>query len=155
MSKQPISSWWVLAVLPAIHILLILLTIRLSTYTPGATYYRIIGVDPLPAALLMVYEGVIIPLCFLVVGTAWWFVVGMLGWLRRGDRVGAVTRAVINTLVGLLGVDITVPIFRTDLAAGMVSRAVGVQYACAGMLFLGAFVSALYAWRAGKKAIAR
>jgi len=149
MSKQQAHSWWVLAILPGIHIFLVILTVELSATTPGGAYYRIVGVDPVVAGLLMVYEGVFIHLCFLLVGTAWWFGVGLLGWLSRGGRVSAVSRAVvINTLIGLLGIAMVIPVFRRDLVNGVVSLAVGLQYLCAGLLCIGAFVSAAYAWKA-------
>ena len=148
MGKRP---WWVLTVLPAIHILLIVLTIWLSARTPGATYYRIIGVDPQLGILLWISEGVMIPLSCLLVGTTCWLMVGM-GWSIKQVTANTAARGVvINTLVGLFAVDLAVPVFRRDLANGLVSLGVGVQYVCIGFLCLGAFVSATYSWKVGRE----
>jgi hypothetical protein len=46
-----------LAVLPLIHVLLVILSLILSAHTPGGAYYRLFGADPLSAMVLMVYDG--------------------------------------------------------------------------------------------------
>src|SRR5579863_5633418 len=75
-----IRFYRLLFLLPAVHLLLIILTIFVSAHVPGGAYHRIIGVDPVGAAVGMVSEGAIFYVTLLLCGTAWWLFIGAIGW---------------------------------------------------------------------------
>jgi hypothetical protein len=137
-----------LAVLPLIHVLLVLLSMFLSVNTPGGAYYRLFGVDPLSAMVLMVYDGTPAVIGFiLILGTGWWYFLGRIGWESsqgRLSRFGAGLGALLTLFFGATGVLLTKGVINEDIQERTLSTAAIIQYVLVGLLCIGAFVSALY-----------
>ena len=135
-----------LVVLPAIHVILVALTMVLSRDTPGGAYYRIFGVDPLSAMPMMVYDGTLAVIVFILVfGTAWWYFIGRIGWessQARMSRFGAGLGALLTLFFGVVGVALSMGIVNEDKNDGALSAGAILQYFLVGFLCLGAFVSA-------------
>jgi hypothetical protein len=142
------NSYLPLAALPALYLLLIAFTVLVSLNVPGGAYYRIFGVDPVAAAVGMVYEGAEFYAVLFLVGTAWWLFIGTIGWKSRNrniSRTGAVLGALLSLVSALIGVAMTKDVFHQDLNEGALSLAAIFQYMGVGMLCLGALVVAIYA----------
>jgi hypothetical protein len=56
VNAAPKTQWLTpsLMALPGLYSLVVILTAVLSPYRPGGTYYRIIGIDPLAGAFMVV-----------------------------------------------------------------------------------------------------
>jgi hypothetical protein len=135
-----------LLVLPATHVILVALTMVLSRHTPGGAYYRIFGVDPFSAMVLMVYDGTpAVVVSILVLGTAWWYFIGRIGWESsqgRLSRFGAGLGALLTLFFGVIGVTLSIGVVNEDMRDGALSAGAIFQYVLVGLLCLGAFVAA-------------
>ena len=148
------ARWWSppLLILPAVHGFLIVLTAWLQSRTNWG-YYRLIGVDFLAVPLAMCCgdpSGLLFGI-FLVIGTTWWYFIGRIGWESKQGRIGRVTAglaALLALLFALVGTVGSAVIFRHDFRDRALSAAIGLQYVCAGILCMGAFVSTFYSVRA-------
>ena len=133
----------VLALL-GIYVFLVTFTMIQSTRVPGGTYYRIFGVNPMAIVVGMVSEGLLFFGVLLVFGTFWWF---YIGWIGRKSSEGSVSRfssalgAVLSLISALAGVGITHSILSSDASA--IRLGAIVQYACVGLLCLGAVLAAI------------
>ena len=125
-----------IAVLPSIHLLLVVFTMTVSATQAGGAYYRIFGVDPLAASVGMVYEGPIFYATLLIFGTAWWWFVAYCGWKTK-DRGGW---AVLSVLVSLLSVSVVVALTVAPLREDALSVAALLQYLGVGTLCLGTLI---------------
>jgi hypothetical protein len=146
--RYSITPYLPLVALPALHALLVAFTMLVSLSVPGGAYYRIFGVDPLAAAVGMVYEGAVFYAVLLLAGTAWWFFIGMIGWKSINRNMGrpvAIIGALLSLLSSLVGITMTKDVLYQDLHRGLLSLTAIFQYAGVGMLCLGAFVVTIYA----------
>ena len=148
-----------LVVLPTIHVILVALSMFLSINIPGGAYYRIFGVDPFSAMFMMVYDGTLAVIVFiLILGTAWWYFIGRIGWESsqgRMSRLGAGLGALLTLFFGVIGVALSKGVVYEDIHDGALSAGAILQYVLAGLLCLGAFVAAGYSAKhalRGKKA---
>jgi hypothetical protein len=143
-----ITPYLPLVTLPAFYVLLVVFTMLVSVNVPGGAYYRIFGVDPLAAAVGMVYEGAGFYTVLFLSGTVWWFFIGTIGWKSRNrniSRPASILGTLLSLLSVLIGIAMTKDAFHHDLNGGALSLAAIFQYAGVGILCLGAFVVTIYA----------
>jgi hypothetical protein len=138
----------VLAVLPLIHVLLVILSMFLSVNTPGGAYYRLFGADPISAMVLMVYDGTPVVIGFiLILGTGWWYFLGRIGRESsqgRLSRFGAGLGALLTLFFGTTGILLTKGVINEDIQERTLSAGGLIQYVLVGLLCAGAFVAAYY-----------
>jgi hypothetical protein len=123
----------------------------ISVRVPGGAYYRIFGVDPVGLGVGMISEGAIFYAALLLFGTAWWFFIGTIGWKSRignMNRPIAALGALLSLSSAVIAIVITKDALYQDLRDGSLSFAAIVQYACVGMLCLGALVITIYSMTA-------
>jgi hypothetical protein len=145
--KPFIHSYLSLAALPGLNLFLVVLTILVSTSVPGGTYYRIFGVDPVAGAVGMVDEGVLFFSVLLLVGTGWWFFIGYIGWKSRKGMLSrpiAALGAMLSLFSALTRIMATKQTVLQDLRDAKMSVGALCQYACVGLLCLGALVVTIY-----------
>jgi hypothetical protein len=131
--------------LPGIYLFLVTFTIIQSIGVPGGTYYRIFGVNPIAIVVGMVSEGALFFGVLSVFGTFWWFYIGWIGWKSwegSVSRFSSALGAVLSLLSALAGVGMTRYILSSDASALRLGATV--QYACVGLVCLGAVVAAIY-----------
>jgi hypothetical protein len=147
-ARHALMPYLPLFVLPAVHIFLVALTTILSRMTPGGAYYRILGVDFVAAPIMMVFDNApIIVGVLLIVGTALWYFIGWIGWESSKGKISRLSAAVgglFALFFGAIGALATKEILYEDLLRGSPSVGAILQYACVGVLCLGAFVVTIY-----------
>jgi hypothetical protein len=135
------------------HFSLVVLTILLSLKTAGGTYFRIFGLDPLAAAFMMADEGVALPVveALLILGTAWWYFIGRIGWAsNRGklSRVGSALGAILVLFFIVVGFLLAKQTFYSDFNNGQLSAGALIQYYFVAAILVGGLISAIYSMRA-------
>jgi hypothetical protein len=127
-----------------VYLLLIVLTMVLSATPPGGAYYRMLGVNPLAAMIGMASEGAPFYGVLFLLGTAWWFFIGAIGWSSKSGTMSrpiAALGALLSVFSALAGIGMTTVAMRQDheFSLGAV-----LQYACVGLLCLGALIVTIY-----------
>lgn len=131
--------------LPSLYVLLVGFTMIQSTRIAGGTYYRILGLNPIAAAVGMFSDGLLFYGVLLIFGTLWWFYIGYIGrrsWEGSVSRLGSAFGGFVSLFSAALGVGMTDVTFRGDDSALQVGPLT--QYAGVGMLCLGAIVVTIY-----------
>ncbi len=139
-----------LFILPGLHFFLVILSMILSINTPGGTYFRMLGADPVVAAAMMVYDGMgVIVVGLLLFGTGWWFFIGWIGWAsvkRRIGRLVSVLCVLFAAFFGVVGIGLSIETLRSDDFRSLIPMAGAIlQYVCVALLCAGVFVSAGFA----------
>jgi hypothetical protein len=115
--------------------------------TPGAAWYRILGIDPFCVIFMWSVTGNVgLFVVFAVLGTGWWYFIGRIGWAskeRKISRVGSALGAVLVSFTAYFETGMSGVIVRQDLRDGGLSTAVILQYVFVGLLCLGAWLSAI------------
>lgn len=133
--RLAIKSHLALVVLPTVYVSLVVFTRILSAKEPGGTYYRVLGVNPLAAAVGMVYEGGIFFGVLLIFGTAWWSLIGVIGQETRNgnrSRLSAALGAFLSLFSGVIGAVLTNGVLYRDLHDSGLPVWALLQYACVG-----------------------
>ena len=138
-----------LTILPSIYVVVIVLTAMLSVDTPGGTFYRIVGINPVAGVSMMVCHNVpIIVGIFLVSGTPWWYLVGRIGWESRKRKISRLSLglgAVLTLFTGWVATSVTADILKQDIHGGFVTGPVILQYMFVAFLCVGALLSTICA----------
>jgi hypothetical protein len=138
-----------LIALPVLYLLVLMLTAALSPFKPGGTFYRIIGVDPLGGAFMIVSDNAaVIIAVFAITGTPWWYVVGWVGWEPNGSGVSRL-RSGLGAALALftcwVSASMTVDVIRGDGRDRALTGVVILQYSLVALLCLGALASTISA----------
>jgi hypothetical protein len=146
--RRPSVSLPVVA-LPALFVVLVILTAMFSINYPGGTYYRIFGTAPIAAAFGMVYDNqAIIIAVMLITGVPWWYLIGWIGGTRSQAKIGKgglLLGAALAAFTCWTTVSLTASAIRQDAREGHLLLAAKVQYLLLTALCLGAIVCAINA----------
>ncbi len=132
--------------LPALYVGLVLATAIFAKGTDGTPYDRLVGVDPIGLAVRMIYANpVVVMACFLVTGAPWWYFIGRMCCDGRDGKLGRITSVLGSVLafftVGTIA-KLTGDALREDISSGILSKLATFQYCIAGLLGIGALISA-------------
>jgi len=133
-----------LVVLPLLYVVVVVLTAIVSLWMPGGAFYRIIGINPVLGAFMMVNDNAaVIVGGFLVSGLPWWYLVGRIGWESRNGRISRWSSglgALLTIYTCVLSTAVSIGVLKNDRREGAMNDAAIVQYSLVALLCFGALV---------------